>query len=47
MSGVVEIAVLIVYLAMLGVLVKSPNTSKIASSLGTDFNGSLQVAEAG
>ena len=47
MSGAVEVAVLIVYLAMLAVAVKSANTSKIVSSLGTDFNGSLQVAEHG
>lgn len=47
MKSVVEIAVLIIYLAMLGVLVKSPNTSKIATSLGGVFNGSLQTAEHG
>ena len=46
MSGAVEVAILIVYLAMLAVAVKSANTSKIVSSLGTDFNGSLQVAVA-
>lgn len=46
-SDVLGVAALIIYLAMLAVLVKSGNTSKIASSLGQDFNGSLQVAEAG
>ena len=47
MSGAVEVGVLIVYLAMLAVAVKSANTSKIVSSLGTAFNGSLQVASHG
>jgi hypothetical protein len=47
MKDVLDIGVLIVYLAMLAVLVKSANTAKIASALGTDFNGSLQVASAG
>jgi hypothetical protein len=47
MSGVVEVGVLIVYLAMLAVAIKSPNTSKIVSSLGSVYTGSLQVASAG
>lgn len=47
MKDVVDIGVLIVYLAIVAVLVKSANTAKIASALGTDFNGSLQVAEHG
>jgi hypothetical protein len=47
MSGVVEVTVLIVYLAMVAVAVKSANTSKIIGSLGSTLNGSLQVAEHG
>ena len=47
MKDVLDIAVLIVYVAIIAVLVKSSNTAKIASSLGTDFDGSLSTAEAG
>lgn len=47
MKDVVAILALIVYLAMLGVLVKSANTSKIIGSLSSFFNGSLQTAEKG
>lgn len=47
MKDVLGVAALIIYLAMLGVLVKSNNTSKIASTLGSNFSGALQVAEAG
>lgn len=47
MRDVANIALLIIYLAMLAVVVKSSNTSKIASSLGTAFDGSIAVAEQG
>ena len=47
MKDIADIAMLIVYLAMFAVAVKSANTSKIASALGTDFDGSISVAEAG
>lgn len=47
MKDIADIAVLIVYLAMFAVAIKSANTSKIASSLGTDFNGAIAVAEHG
>lgn len=47
MKNVAGLLALIVYLGMLGVLVRSSNTSKIVGSLGSFFNGSLQTAEAG
>ena len=47
MKGVVNVAALIIYFAMLAVLVKSKNTSNIAKSLGGVFNGSIQTAQHG
>jgi len=47
MKDVVGVAALIIYLAMLAVFVKSQNSSKIVQSLGSAFNGSLQVASHG
>jgi hypothetical protein len=46
-AGVIGLGALVIYLAMLATAVKSSNTSKIASALGTDFDGSISTAEAG
>lgn len=45
MAQVANIASAIVFVALIGVLVRSPNTSGILTALGKVFSGSLQVAE--
>jgi hypothetical protein len=47
MKDVLDVGVLIVYLAIVAVLVKSANTAKIATALGNTFDGSISVAEQG
>jgi hypothetical protein len=46
-AGLIGLGALVIYLAMFATAVKSQDTSKIASALGTDFDGSISVAEAG
>lgn len=45
MAKVADIASAIVFVALVAVLVKNPNTSKVVKSFGDIFIGSLRVAQ--
>lgn len=47
MDKVAEIASAIVFVALIGVLVRNSNTAKIIQALGSTFSQSLKVAEGG
>lgn len=47
MRGIIDIAVLIIYLAMLAVAVTHKGTAEVINSIGTTFTRSIQVAAAG
>lgn len=47
MAGIIDVAVLIVYLAMLAVAVSHKGTSEVINSIGNTFTRSIQVASAG
>ena len=45
MSGIVDIASAIVFVALVAVLVKNKNTAAVISAFGNVFTGSLKVAQ--
>jgi hypothetical protein len=46
-GGIFSIATLIVFVAMAGVVLSSPNTSSIINALGSAFSGALAAATGG
>lgn len=45
MAGVVDVATWIVIVALVTTIVAHPNTSKVITSAGTAFSGSIRAAE--
>lgn len=46
-GGIFSIATLIVFVAMAGVVLSSPNTASIINALGSAFSGALAAATGG